>query len=291
MGYVYSPQQVERGEVATPEGFGIASEILENGLRKLNQQGYVIGARVHGGPYHDNEPIVGSDMDVLSVILYFGVNRLLTDLYREVWRQTYIPLELVSYPRKNAEKGLHYADQFFIDNVRRDNCIIIGDDPLTIIKEDTSVPIEAIIKKRMDREIQSLGKWRSGLEEAYDEDHCKLLDCTIRWPIYVALDMLRLKLGHTPITREGKIIIKSEICELYKEEFPEADTKNLFLILGLRRRYRDMINHQPVNLKDYKDLLAEIDSSLDGAYSFITENDELVSKYIERGALAWKEKD
>lgn len=285
MGYVYSPRELREGRVATAESFGYALETLNSGLIALHGKGYVHGARIHG--LDDDEGLVGKDIDVLLVVQRIMPDSPLSVLYRRIWNETRVPVEFIPYTRSNAERGSHYADALFLENVSACKGIVIGSDPVVMLKKSDSIPPEVAIKKHLDNYLRRFGNWNSQIKEKYDEEHCKLLECILRWPMHTAKDMLRLKLGYQPKNGD-RPMTKSEACERYVKEFPGMGRETLLPISELRKAYRNMINNNHTNVAEYEQLLADIDSGLEPAYQFITENDELLSEYIKRGESAWK---
>lgn len=82
----------------------------------------------------------------------------------------------------------------------------------------------------------------------------------IRQPIFSAIDLLRVKkYGNNYPSRDGIVLLKSECCRLFKEAFP-LDATDLFVVLGMRQKYRGFLKgYKKKTLADYKELLREID--------------------------------
>ena len=202
MGYVYSPRQLNAGEVATKESFALAYHMLESDLRELHRSGHIVGAKIHGGSAQGYEDVVGGDIDVLLVASSVNDFFCLSDIYAEIWKKTFVPVEFIPYPTKNAEKSVHSAERFFCERINQDKGVVVGTNPADIFRQSDFIPDEFVVKKDMDSRIRRLGSFSSKIMDKYSVDHCILLECLIRWPIYTALDMLRLKSGRY-LEKEG----------------------------------------------------------------------------------------
>lgn len=164
----------------------------------------------------------------------------------------------------------------YIDTYCKDG--VIGKCPVSVIKpRDIWTNHSKEVKERFESNLIKLSKMMTTLSVEYDEMHCDFLEKILRQPLYAAIDMLRIKFGNYP-SENGRPLSKAECCDLYKEEFPKIDTSDLFIVLNMRKMYRNFLKERKGTTSEYVRLLEEIDNIYPNARNVIEKNLELVAK-------------
>jgi len=278
MGYVFTPREYEERRIPKLSDYETALYQLRAGLEYFCRRTLIYGANIHGSNFHKDFD-VGSDIDVLVVTNYQEAEKRLRKLHNVIKDSTHVPVEFVPVPKHLAEKGNHLLDYFYIKYIQtycKDG--IVGRDPISVIKpRDIWDNVQMEVRERFEANLTKLSKMSSTLSEDYNEEHCDFLEKILRQPLYAAIDMLRIKFGNYP-SKDGKPLSKSECCRLYEKEFPQVITQDLFLVLNMRKKYREFIKECKGKTSEYVKLLEDIDDIYPNARNVIEENLELVSR-------------
>jgi predicted nucleotidyltransferase len=278
MGYVPTPREYEGGRVPIPSDFRTADLQLRKGLQKLYENGSIYGANIHGSTMH-GEGGAGSDIDAVVVTSRLEAEKYLGELHEKIKDSTNVPVEFIPVTRNLAEQGNHTLDYYYalyIKTFCRDG--IVGDDIFYFIKprDSWSNPKEET-RERISANLGKLSKMRASIPSEYNEEHCDFLEKILRQPIYVAIDMLRLRHGNYP-AKDGKPLSKADCCEMFKYEFPHIETGDLFHVLGMRIIYNSFLGRQTGNPSEYIELLNGIEDIYPDARRFMERNlDYLIS--------------
>lgn len=257
MGYVFTPKEFEDGKIPTLSDYKIALYQLRAGLGYFCNRKLVYGANIHGSTIH-NDVGIGSDIDVLVVTNCQEAEKRLRKLHNNIKSSTHVPVEFIPVSKHFAEMGSHILDYFYIKYIEtycQDG--IIGKNPIPVIKprESWSSPSEEVIE-RLESNLTKLSKLSSTLSVEYNEEHCDFLEKIIRQPLYAVIDMLRIRLGNYP-SKDGNPLSKSDCCKLYEKEYPQLPTSDLFLVLGMRKKYRGFLQ-KGGKTSEYVKLLEEM---------------------------------
>jgi hypothetical protein len=279
MGYVFTPEEFEKGKIPTIPDYKEAMRQLRSGLRHLYEQGAIYGANIHGSNINGDASI-GSDIDALVITNLHRANYELSLLKNNIRGYTKVPIEFVPIPKNIAEKGNHLLDFFYVKYIEK-YCSdgIVGKNPIPILSELESWknPVEEM-RTRLKSNLVKLAKTAAMSSNYWDETSCKLLEKLMRQPIYSTIDVLRAKHGYAFPEKDGKPLSKRECCELYKSEFPRSDTSDLFMVLDMRKSYSEFIATRKGTVEEYENLLGEIDSIFPNAWNVIEQNLNLLGK-------------
>lgn len=279
MGYVYTPREYEAGKIPTSSDFKAADSELRKGLRKLYDDGSIYGANIHGSTLH-GEGGAGSDVDAVVVTSHVEAEKRLWELHEKIKDFTSVPVEFIPISKNLGEQGNHTLDYYYalyIKTFCRDG--IIGDDIFYFIKprDSWSNPKEEA-RERISANLGKLSKMRASVPSEYNEEHCNFLEKILRQPIYAAIDMLRVRYGNYP-SENGKPLSKAQCCEMYKDEFPQIRTEDLFHVLGMRIICKSFLGRQTGRPSEYVELLNEIEDTYPDARRFMERNlDYLISR-------------
>jgi hypothetical protein len=272
MGYVYTPAEYEGDRIATPESYKVAMAHEKGGLKRLYDEGLIFGANINGSAMH-GESSPGVDIDVVTVTNCQEAENTLNRLHNEIMDSFHVYVEHVPIERGLAQSGYHTVDFFYALYMKtfcKDG--VIGNDPFLMIepRKSWNNPKEEF-KERISGNLGKLSKMKASISPDYNEEHCDFLEKVLRQPIYVAIGMLRLKYGNYP-SEDGRPLSKPDCCEMYKDEFPEMSTKDLFMVLAMRVIYRDFLEKGKGNPSEYVELLGEIEAIYPDARRFIEKN-------------------
>jgi predicted nucleotidyltransferase len=280
MGYVHMPREWEEGRIATPEGYKAALQDTREDLIEVHNEGLIEGAVIHGSNLH-NEGGPGSDIDVAIV---YGdrqceAENRINNLTNKIIESHCVPLNIVSVRKKSAKKGCHELGYYYFEYLKT-FCKegVIGSPFYAIAPKISWRNPNKEIRDILSAKLKTLSDDKAELSPEYDKDRCKFLERLLRQPIFTAIDMLRIKLGEYP-SKDERLLSKAECCELYKDEFPGMDTKDLFLVLGMRIIYRDFLKKGKGKPSEYIELLGEIEGIYPNARRFMERNlDYLISR-------------
>jgi len=276
MGYVFTPEEFEKGQIPKPQDYTTAALLVHRALSSMHSSGLVYGASINGS-YFQSDAKPGSDIDVLVVLQHPEGEKALKRLHSYIKNSLFVPLEFVPLDIKHTMKGSHGINYYYYQYLKefcREG--VIGHDPmLVILPRESWLDPPKETRDGIVSKLEKLSKKRISAS-GYDKDHCDFLEKVLRQPIFTAIDMLRVKRGTYP-SKNGKPLSKAECCDLYAHEFIRMDSSDLFLILDARNRYRRFLQDRKAKASDYRRLLGEMDRTYPSARRFMESNAELLS--------------
>src|SRR3989344_7607274 len=280
---VFTLEELANQEIPRREDYRKAVDILRKKYETLVEECRIYGALLYGSLFLNggNEFLIGSDIDQMVVVNSMD-DQTLNQLraLREIVSELRVPTEFHVFDADTIREGYHGYDKTFLYHLRlhvtKDG--MIGNNILDLIKPDSRTDYD-ILKDRQVKNFRRLSRDVSAPK--YSRTHCTFLGRIINYTIYLARDMINLKLGE-PAIKDEKLVSKDQILERYATEFPQIDASTLRNILELRAQYRGFLDDGvPYDIDKYRRILDQIDCSYPMVQKFIRANLKVAEK-IER---------
>lgn len=277
---IFTLDELVNQEIPQRKDYREAVDILRREYEVLVEEGRIYGVLLYGSLFKNggDGSLIGSDIDQIVVVNSMDdqtLDRLRA--LREGVSKLRVPTEFHVFDTDTIRDGYHGYERIFLDDLRMHATEegVIGNNVLDIIEPNGKTNYEAF----KDRQVKNLRRLsRDVSAPKYSRTHCTFLGRIINYGIYLARDLLHLKLGGHA-TKDGGLLSKDQILERYETEFPQIDANPLRTVLELRAQYKLFLDGgAPYDTSKYRGILDQIDGSYQMVQEFIRANLKVAEK-------------
>jgi len=278
---IFTLDELVNQEIPRREDYEAAVDLLRKEYQALTEEGLIYGALLYGSLFVNggDDSLIGSDIDQIVVTNNMDSQTLdRIRALREKVSQLRVPAEFHIVDVDTIRAGHHGYERTFLATLSMQVTEkgVIGNNVLDIIEPDGRTDYDVF----KDRQIKNLRRLsRDVSAPKYSKTHCTFLGRIINYTIYLAKDMLYLKLGEHA-TEGGELLPKESILVRYEEEFPQIDASPFLNVFGLRAQYRAFFdNRKPYDAERYKGILDQIDGCYQMVQEFVRANLKVAEKF------------